>query len=306
LNTEGVAAILSRLLEFNFGSSNDIKTVSTNLQSDDVTDAATNLQSKQRIEQQIISVYVVSTPTPNQHVQEELLARMWKTVPNCRFIVMGRDSFIGMEEDTTIGTADQLAILAGAVYFYGHPALVFDARQGLATTYYGTGCDGGISCLGTLTGRPPFARDVIQHWLTEGYGTTNSSSNEFISPVAEIIFNTERCIICTSRDEEILLQLRPPDNIHTDVTPRAKAHGGSSSSQYSVISSKHIIHYGIAFLIKRDLLHQCGGIASSSTSQPIDVMAGALSGESPSCSSVCYDLFSNTYSHLRNPIILKL
>lgn len=205
-----------------------------------------------------------------------------------------------------IGTADQLAILAGAVYFYGHPALVFDARQGLATTYYGTGCDGGISCLGTLTGRPPFARDVIQHWLTEGYGTTNSSSNEFISPVAEIIFNTERCIICTSRDEEILMQLRPPDNIHTDVTPRAKAHGASSSSQYSVISSKHIIHYGIVFLIKRDLLHQCGGIASSSTSQPIDVMAGALSGESPSCSSVCYDLFSNTYSHLRKPIILKL
>lgn len=273
MDTEGVAAILSRLLEFNFG-----------LLSDDVTDAATNLQSKQRIEQQIIFVYVVSTPTPNQHVQEELLARMWKTVPNSRFIVIGRDAFSATLEDTTIGTigtTDQLAILTGAVNLYGHPALVFDARRELATrsTYHGTYCDGGVLCFGTLTGRSPFARDVIQRWLTEGYGTTNSSSNEFISPVAEIIFNTERCIVCTSRDEEILMQLRPPDNIHTDVTPRAKAHGGSSSSQYSVISSKHIIHYGIASLIKRDLLRQCGGIASSFTFQPIDVMAGTLPGE---------------------------
>jgi len=50
-----------------------------------------------------------------------------------------------------------------------------------------------------------------------------------------------------------------------------------------------------------------GGIASSSSSQPNDVMAGTLPGESPSISFVWYNyLFSTTNSHQCTPTILKI
>ena len=86
----------------------------------------------------LISVYVVST----NHVQCELLAKVWSTIPS-RFFVMKGDDFFSKDKGRydTMGT-DRLATLTGAVHLHGHPALVFDG--GTATTYSATDSKGCI------------------------------------------------------------------------------------------------------------------------------------------------------------------
>ena len=224
LDNKGAAVILSQHLTDNphahdyiFGKTDD-------------TIAADEEQSKKRLAA-LVSVYVVSAATVNSNVQEELLARLWKAVPS-RFFVIGKDDFVTNEKDTSRGTVDQLAILTGAVYLCGNPALVFDARRGMAVTYSATDSTGRIMHVGSFTGLAMTARDVIKNWL---------SSTELISPV-ETKANTRRRVICTGGNEDIL-------------KPFLQTSGLSSAHQYSVESSKHIIHYGIAcVLTKQDNL----------------------------------------------------
>lgn len=200
---------------------------------DDATIAADEEQSKKRLAA-LVSVYVVSAPTVNSNVQEELLARLWKAVPS-RFFVIRKDDFVTKEKDTSRGTVDQLAILTGAVYLYGNPALVFDARRGMAVTYSATDSTGRIMHVSSFTGLALTARDVIKNWI---------SSTELITPV-ETKANTRRRVICTGGNEDIL-------------KPFLQTSGLSSAHQYSVESSKHIIHYGIAcVLTKQDNLRSC-------------------------------------------------
>jgi len=94
-------------------------------------------QSKKR-ECPLISVYVVST----NKAQEDLLAKIWSTIPSRFFVMKGEDFFRSDQGRYDKMGTDRLATLTGAVRFHGHPALVFDG--GTATTYSATDYDGNI------------------------------------------------------------------------------------------------------------------------------------------------------------------
>lgn len=115
-------------------------------------------------------------------------------------------------------------------------------------------------------------RNVIQNWLDQAYKTSKKKQN--LSSSGDMKVNTDRRVLCTGGDGDILMQLLQPHCggviEHID-TPRSnKSNDGSSSAQYSVESSKHLIHYGIACVLLNQVYMRKRGdaISSSNSAQP--------------------------------------
>mmetsp|Transcript_20795 Transcript_20795/g.30813 ORF Transcript_20795/g.30813 Transcript_20795/m.30813 type:complete len:613 (+) Transcript_20795:60-1898(+) len=128
------AMILSRMLpesihDYIFGAAADA--------SNTVTEEMAQDQSQKRAVEKL-SVYVVYTNADQLTKLEKLCA----AIPS-NFVVLDGDDFFNEEQGRYNGMGvDRLATLTGAVYFYGHPALVFDG--GTATTYSATNCEGKV------------------------------------------------------------------------------------------------------------------------------------------------------------------
>jgi len=96
-------------------------------------------------------------------------------------------------------------------------------------------------------------RNVIEHWLGKSYA--NNEENN-IPPTQK--FNSDKRVICTGGDGDILMQLLQPHYggvIEHMETNNHNGGGGSGSRngalarRYIVESSKHLIHYGIACVL---------------------------------------------------------
>lgn len=89
-------------------------------------------------------------------------------------------------------------------------------------------------------------RNVINNWLDKAFKQTD----EYAS--SDMKINTERRVLCTGGDGDILMQLLQPHYggvIEQVEASSTEANDGSLSAQYSVESSKHLIHYGIACVL---------------------------------------------------------
>ena len=104
--------------------------------SNNVTEEMAQDQSQKRAVEKL-SVYVVHTNSDQLAKLETLFASI---IPS-NFVVLDGDDFFKEEQGRYNGMGvDRLATLTGAVYYYGHPALVFDG--GTATTYSATNSQG--------------------------------------------------------------------------------------------------------------------------------------------------------------------
>ena len=87
-------------------------------------------------------------------------------------------------------------------------------------------------------------RNVIHHWLEKAF-------NKSI-PAGGAKVNSDRHVLCTGGDGEILMQLLQPfhggiiEHIESD---GAKLNDETSNPRYMVSSNKHLIHYGIACVL---------------------------------------------------------
>eukprot|EP00584_Thalassiosira_punctigera_P006535 CAMPEP_0172538208 /NCGR_PEP_ID=MMETSP1067-20121228/9646_1 /TAXON_ID=265564 ORGANISM="Thalassiosira punctigera, Strain Tpunct2005C2" /NCGR_SAMPLE_ID=MMETSP1067 /ASSEMBLY_ACC=CAM_ASM_000444 /LENGTH=758 /DNA_ID=CAMNT_0013323661 /DNA_START=132 /DNA_END=2408 /DNA_ORIENTATION=+ len=102
-------------------------------------------------------------------------------------------------------------------------------------------------------------RNVIEHWLEKSYGKSNDDEKE-ISPTRK--FNSEKRVICTGGDGDILMQLLQPhyggviEHMESNGANGGGGGGGGGRSKngalaprYVVEASKHLIHYGIACVL---------------------------------------------------------
>lgn len=95
-------------------------------------------------------------------------------------------------------------------------------------------------------------RNVIKNWLDKAYKKSNSKMTPLSYSSGDNKINTERRVLCTGGDGDILMQLLQPHYggvIEQVESPGIKSSDGSSSAQYLVESSKHLIHYGIACVL---------------------------------------------------------
>ena len=76
-------------------------------------------------------------------------------------------------------------------------------------------------------------RNVIEQWLKQAYRKESKMAK----------FNEGRHVICTGGDGDLLMQLLQP---HYGGVIETSAKKGSSPPSYTVESSKHLIHYGVA------------------------------------------------------------
>lgn len=93
-------------------------------------------------------------------------------------------------------------------------------------------------------------RNVIQHWLSKAYKNSKKTMDPSSSKMK---INTERRVLCTGGDGDILMQLLQPHCggviEHTETPKSYSKDESSNNAQYSVESSKHLIHYGITCVL---------------------------------------------------------
>eukprot|EP00579_Thalassiosira_antarctica_P001658 CAMPEP_0201869050 /NCGR_PEP_ID=MMETSP0902-20130614/2711_1 /ASSEMBLY_ACC=CAM_ASM_000551 /TAXON_ID=420261 /ORGANISM="Thalassiosira antarctica, Strain CCMP982" /LENGTH=685 /DNA_ID=CAMNT_0048394489 /DNA_START=121 /DNA_END=2178 /DNA_ORIENTATION=- len=104
-------------------------------------------------------------------------------------------------------------------------------------------------------------RNVIEHWLEKAYDKLADNPAETTSEVksagapAETTtkVNTDKRVICTGGDGDILMQLLQPHYggviEHMESNDRAKSKDNAISRSYVVEASKHLMHYGIASVL---------------------------------------------------------
>eukprot|EP00571_Detonula_confervacea_P012643 CAMPEP_0172311816 /NCGR_PEP_ID=MMETSP1058-20130122/15787_1 /TAXON_ID=83371 /ORGANISM="Detonula confervacea, Strain CCMP 353" /LENGTH=634 /DNA_ID=CAMNT_0013025109 /DNA_START=147 /DNA_END=2051 /DNA_ORIENTATION=+ len=87
-------------------------------------------------------------------------------------------------------------------------------------------------------------RNVIGHWLEKAHEKSASTDTMKV--------NTDRHVICTGGDSDILMQLLQPHYggvIEHMESSGAKSKNGALAQRYKVEMSKHLIHYGIACVL---------------------------------------------------------
>jgi len=133
--------ILSRMLpdsihDYIFGAAASDSSSSNNNENTVTEEMALEESQKRPVEK--ISIYVVVSNTDQLTKLEKLCA----SIPS-NLVVLDGDDFFKEEQGRYNGMGvDRLAALTGAVYFHGHPALVFDG--GTATTYSATNSEGKV------------------------------------------------------------------------------------------------------------------------------------------------------------------
>lgn len=106
------------------------------------------------------------------------------------------------------------------------------------------------------------SRNIIHYWVENAFKQSPSTGTKF---------NGDRRVLCTGGDGDILMQLLQPHFggvIEHVKTPKTKSN--DASLRYSVESSKHLIHYGIACVLfsQVSLRKRGDAISRSSSTQP--------------------------------------
>ncbi len=88
-------------------------------------------------------------------------------------------------------------------------------------------------------------RNVILHWLDKAFKDKKAKDNE-------MKFNEAGHVLCTGGDGDILMQLLQPHYggvIEQSPSDSLSSKNGSSTPRYTVETSKHLIHYGVACVL---------------------------------------------------------